>query len=118
MTAEPPLVHLCVSVGADVVERIPAFFGMAKQKGTFVHLHYAHLAFRQVCGGYYTPETNIAHVVNSPSVRARAHSRDLYRAVVTMQSHSCRAPPLSNIYGAGHHRTLRHFHLTPDKCLA
>jgi hypothetical protein len=101
VTAEPPIVHLGVSVGADIVERVPAFFGMAKQKGAVVHLHQAHLAFGQVRRGHYTPEINIAHVVNSPLVRAGCPCRDLYRAVVTMQSHSCRAPPLSNIYGTG-----------------
>jgi hypothetical protein len=65
VTAQPAFVQFRVGMGADIVERIPAFPGMAEQDTAFPDLHDAHLAFRQIGGGHHRLKVHLAHVVSA-----------------------------------------------------
>ncbi len=63
VTAEPSFVHFRVDMGADIIERIPALSGAAKQDIAHADLHGTHLAFGQLGGGDRTLKSDFAHVV-------------------------------------------------------
>ncbi len=63
VAAEPSFVHFRVGMGANIVERVPALSGAAKQDAARADLHGTHLAFGQIGGSDRTLKSDFAHVV-------------------------------------------------------